>query len=247
MTQVYTPPDYSHPPFGYDDYDPDPPAKIKFAVEDNTLKLNPHIAQEAKRYLKNLKAQRLPAHTVARLYHDKYCIYDPLPVPDCFRTDRRYKKAQANLEASMGRLLGLVDAATRYNLHAHHLGLPDATEAPEKIFSRENIEVWKEAIALHIPAPYYWKLQVGSQRRIHAHIIASAPRGKLARIKSEKVIKRLDNAEGFVIYVMRPSLPYSVANHAVRIQAEYDKTGKQLPRTSGFIGVGNIRTWGNHA
>jgi hypothetical protein len=171
---------------------------------------------------------------------------------------KRHRKADATLEKSMGRLLGILDLPTRLNLHASHLDLDPACENPKLFYSPDNIKLWRDAIELYVPLPYYCKLQVGwhfGENRIHPHIISSKPEGKLADIESERVAKQLYDATGFVEYLQNTGLPWNPRNLNIRIGAERERNEKRreiskrvaLPRTAWFSkGLPNSRTWRKH-
>ena len=212
------------------------------------------------RYNELLKDTTLTADEAAETYwnwtteHSQGGWQYPRDAMKC-SANKREKKTLESLEKSMGYLLGMVDSANRYNLHASHLDLNPACENPELFFDKENIALWREGIERYVPLPYYCKLQVGwhfGENRIHPHIIASKPEGKLASIKSERVIKEITNPEGFVDYIQNLGLPWNLKNLKIRISGERERnvrrleTGKkvQLPRTSWYSkGLPNSRTW----
>lgn len=220
---------------------------------------NAEFRKAKEEYEDLVKATRLTPQEAAAIY---WKAYGQFVVVDSMKTKSRPKRDMQALlaieddAASMRTFLGQLDGATAYSLHYHHLGLLREDAEPDKVHCKATMKKWRDAIDEHFPnQPIKAWFQVGDNGRVHVHIIASAPKGKLARIESKKVVQPLYEAEGFISYLFRPYLSWNEESLARRIKAERQRNAereqfndkRQLPRTKFTKGVGNKRTRGRYA
>jgi hypothetical protein len=223
----------------------------KVSWQDETLDNHParsdKLWSEA-RALRDFLADRTPAQQ-AQEYFDRYPNYPP----DRFYTSTRQRVAAAKTALKPSgwatHLLDQLDhpdqPAYFYSLHMTHLGLPVDYANPQFMFYPLVIEAIKEAIAKHIPKPYYWKLEVGRDHALHVHLIAGRPLpqlGHLARSGS-KVIQPIKpgTEHTLLAYLSKPTAPWSAGNYANYLEAKATKQTSRLPNLSGLVGLSRQR------
>lgn len=169
--------------------------------------------------------------------------------PDAFRTTgyQRTAKAKAALRPAgwAARLLDQLGhpntPACFYSLHMTHLGLPVDYANPRFRFYPLVIQEIKAAIAAHVPAPYYWKLEVGRDHALHVHLIAARPGNQLAPLAraGSKVIQpiRPGTEVRLLTYLSKPTAPFTASNYANYLAAKATNQATRLPNLSGQVGL----------
>jgi hypothetical protein len=188
----------------------------------------------------------LDTHAAAAAYVARW----PRHPPDFF-TDCRRAAGRRAFESGDGwacRLLSCLETPAHFTLHAQHLDLPREAAAPHLLFDRANVRRWKAAILTAFKGPCRWRLELGDEGRVHAHVLADAaelpelPRG------GRVVSPCLHYWETAVRYVLKPPLIYKAEHPALSaahlaLWLEAKKRGR-LPTLAGSRGIPNRRTWG---
>lgn len=169
----------------------------------------------------------------------------PKHPPDFF-TDRRRaaaRRAFGDGEGWAARLLSYLETPAHFSLHAEHLGLDPSAAAPHLLFDRANVRLWKQAILRHFRGPCRWRLELGNDGRIHAHVLADLADGPPELPRSGEIVKPCAHYwTAAVSYQLKPALEYTAANLALWLEAR--KRGR-LPRLAGSHGIPSRRTWGH--
>ncbi len=203
---------------------------------------------QAAREYKNSLDNESPTEQAHR-YYAKYPNYPP----DRFYTSTRQRKGKARHALRPAgwatRLFDQLGHSTTpayfYSLHMTHLGLTVDYADPRFMYYPLVIQEIKATIAAHVPAPYFWKLEVGRDHALHVHLIAARPLDRLAHLvfDSSKVIQpiRPGTEVQLLAYLSKPTAPWTSANYANYLEAKATKQTAQLPRLSGQIGIKKAR------
>ncbi len=174
-----------------------------------------------------------------------YFVRYPKHPPDFF-TDRRRAAARRAFgygEGWAARLLTCLETPAHFSLHAEHLGLDPSAAAPHLLFDRANVRRWKQAILRHFRGPCRWRLELGNDGRIHAHVLADLADGPPELPRGRELAKPCERYfETAVRYVLKPPLEYNAEHLAIWLEAK--KRGR-LPRLAGSHGIPSRRTWGH--
>jgi hypothetical protein len=106
-------------------------------------------------------------------------------IPSRFRIKRKQRNGRANqalaYDGSARRLFKMLESKHPcfYSLHHHHLFLDKKHTAKHLIYDRATIEIWKDASRERIKPPYFFRLEVGKEGKIHLHVIAAKNAGFL--------------------------------------------------------------------
>jgi hypothetical protein len=169
----------------------------------------------------------------------------PKHPPDFF-TDRRRAAARRAFDDGEGwaaRLLSCLETPAHFSLHAEHLGLDPSAAAPHLLFDRANVRRWKAAILRHFRGPCRWRLELGNDGRIHAHVLADLADGPPELPRAGEIVKPCAAYwTAAVSYQLKPALEYTPEHLAIWLEAK--KRGR-LPRLAGSHGIPQKRTWGN--
>ncbi len=180
----------------------------------------------------------------AHRYFAKYPNYPP----DKFYSSTRQRTKAANkaLQPSgwASRLLVQIGYPQRpayfYTLSVANLGLPIDYADPRYLYAPTVIAEIKSAIAKHIPAPYYFKIELGIDGAVHVHAIGPyAPAlAHLAHPNSLRVQAIRPGTElSLLAYLSKPVAPFTAQNYGIYLQAKATKQTKALPNLSGQIGL----------
>jgi hypothetical protein len=128
-----------------------------------------------------------------------------------------------------------------YSLHMTHLKLSVDYADPRFMYYPLVVEEIKAAIAAHVPAPYYWKLEVGLEGAAHVHLIAGRPHQQLTHLvfDGSKVIQpvRPGTEAQLVAYLAKPTAPWTASNYGIYLEAVAAKQTSRLPNLSGQVGL----------
>jgi hypothetical protein len=151
----------------------------------------------------------------------------------------------------MSKLFSCLDRPCRYIVTAKDLNLPQELEISAGFYDKAVNEAWVKAIEKLFNTKnrnnvIWFKLEVGENGKIHAHVFAShdaallhLPRGTTPQHK----VRLIETPEGAVSYLLKPALSDSPEHLAIWIQARRAYP-KQLPKVSRFRNLPNSRTWG---
>ena len=161
------------------------------------------------------------------------------------RRTGRARRALRNGDGPAARLYASVTALYLYSLHAEHLALPQMLTAPKMIYVHDAVRSWREAVRHHLRPPYYYRLEVGREHRLHVHVLANRDAGLLHLPRDRELIKPVYDLEGMLKYLAKPPVPLSDEalveyQNAVKRASE---SGRRLPNLSGFVGVPRLALW----
>jgi hypothetical protein len=140
-------------------------------------------------------------------------------IPSRFRIKRKQRNGLANralaYDGPARRLFEMLESkqACLFSLQHHHLFLDKKHTAKHLIYDRANIEIWKDAPREMIKPPYYYRLEVGKEGKIHLHVIAAKDAGFLKykkdyETRTIRVIKDTDDDRHRVIsYLQKSPVP----------------------------------------
>jgi hypothetical protein len=131
-----------------------------------------------------------------------------------------------------------------YTLSTGNLGLPIDYSDPRYLYAPTVIAEIKSAIAKHIPAPYYFKIELGIDGAVHVHAIGPhAPElSHLAHPQSKRVQAIRPGTElSLLAYLSKPVAPFTAQNYGIYLQAKATKQTKALPNLSGQLGIKKSR------
>lgn len=164
-------------------------------------------------------------------------------LPARFRDNRRRERAKANkllAEGSPG--ARLVERCGTYGvwfytLDANDLGLDPSLERPECLYDQGAVECWVRALAREFgKAPYFWRLEVGREGRVHLHVLSSRNAGCHHIVRGSLKCQRAKPGElAKVLRYMLKAEPPTQENVRAYEKAVKRAGGEQyLPQTSGF-------------
>ncbi len=217
-------------------YLPTFPAEIIFAAENDS-------SWDTVRKYRDSLDNETPTEQAHR-YFAKYPNYPP----DKFYSSTRQRTKAANKALQPSgwgtKLLGQLGypntPAYFYTLSVANLGLPIDYADPRYLYAPTVIAEIKSAIAKHIPAPYYFKIELGIDGAVHVHTIGPhAPElSHLAHPNSLRVQAIRPGTElSLLAYLSKPVAPFTAQNYGIYLQAKATKQTKALPNLSGQIGL----------
>lgn len=123
-----------------------------------------------------------------------------------------------------------------------HLGLPAFCGDFRLFHDAETVRMWRDALKAAIAGPFWWRLEVGKNGVIHAHVLTDA--GSYSGPGVRRVVY---NLAGLLRYLKKPLAPWTAENLAVYLKGRRAADGGRVPRHSGPVGIGNSRTWAARA
>ncbi len=181
----------------------------------------------------------------AHRYFAKY----PNHPPDKFYSSTRQRTKAANKALQptgwASRLLAQLGYPTTpayfYTLSAGNLGLLIDYSDPRYLYASTVIAEIKSAIAKHIPAPYYFKIELGTHGAVHVHAIGPLATSALAHLAHPNSLRvqaiRPGTEAQLLAYLSKPVAPFTAQNYGIYLQAKATKQTKALPNLSGQIGL----------
>lgn len=170
-------------------------------------------------------------------------------LPDRFRDSgrkrrRKMHEALGDGQGAASRLVAVTDELHLYTLHTEHLSLPERLAAPAGIYRHKTVTAWREAISGAFSGPYWWRIEAGAER-LHVHVIADRDAGPADLVRGGERCKPVHDLPGLLRYLAKPVVSPSDETLAVyrKAKARARRQGKQLPRTSGYIGIPSSRSW----
>lgn len=159
-----------------------------------------------------------------------------------FQDIRKRQKARANEMLKPGnagdRLLKRCNGELwHYTLSAKDLSLSKSLERCEALFNPATVEIWLRAISKAFgTAPYFWRLEIGRDGRVHAHLLSSKNAGLPHLIRGSekcKPVRAGDEAKELAYLLKRiPPTPENIRAYQRAVQR---LGGEQhLPQTSGY-------------
>lgn len=148
-------------------------------------------------------------------------------------------------QGAASRLAAVTDELHLYTLHTAHLGLSERLAAPTGIYRHKTVTVWREAISEAFTGAYWWRIEAGTEGRLHVHVMADRDAGPVDLVRGGECCKPVHDLPGLLRYLAKPVvLPTDEALAVYRkAKARARKQGKQLPRTSGYIGIPSSKNW----
>lgn len=255
MYQIPVAQDYSRPPYGYDNYDPElPPPNFYFADEDKELLEH---APKTKDRGKEWDAARVYRGKVAYEYGNDYLTramleiqHQPKHPHDKVHTTGAKRKNAAKKVMAGRDGKGLLAQATNLHfasLHWPHIGLSEAYEDPALLFTYELREAVLERLtALCAGIPFRYAIELGKEKnagdlgKLHVHLILGEVPDSLKHLAYEgseiiTPIKPGTELKTFA-YLEKPPLYFQPYSYALFLEANETKT-QRLPNLSGFRNV----------
>ena len=161
------------------------------------------------------------------------------------RRRARARRALGNGEGPAARLWGLVPDLHMYSLHSDHLDLPADLASPALIYDHEAVAIWRQAIRMELRPPLWYRLEVGRERRLHAHVLAGERAGLLGLPRTGEIIKPVDNLESLLAYLQKPAVPASpeaLLEFEIAMEKLHEQ-GQRPPRLSRYVGLPGLRDW----
>ncbi len=141
-------------------------------------------------------------------------------IPSRFRIKRKQRNGRANralrYDGPAWRLFKMLESKQPcfYSLHHDHLFLDKKHAAKHLIYDRAIVGIWDGAVRREIRPPYFYRLEVGKEGKIHVHVIAAKDAGFLKYKKSYektrtiRIIKDTDADRHRVIsYLQKSPVP----------------------------------------
>jgi len=149
-------------------------------------------------------------------------------------------------QGAASRLEAVTDELHLYTLHAEHLSLPERSTAPEGIYEHKTVAAWREAVSGAFSGPYWWRIESGEER-LHVHVIADRTAGPADLVRGGARCKPVYDLPGLLRYLAKPVVLPTDETLAVyrKAKARARRLGKQLPRTSGYVGIPSSKSWQN--
>ncbi len=140
-------------------------------------------------------------------------------IPSRFRIKRKQRNGRANralrYDGPAWRLFKMLESgqACLFSLHHRHLCLDKKHAAKHLIYDRATVGIWDGAVRREIRPPYFYRLEVGKEGKIHVHVIAAKDAGFLEyrkdyETRTIRVIKDTDADRHRVIsYLQKSPVP----------------------------------------
>lgn len=135
-------------------------------------------------------------------YRAAHLGYRPASMRDSAK--KRTKKAKSKYNAphkkgALYRLSQILECPRLYVVDASLLRLSKATETAEAIYTHSSVDLWRGALQLAFEKPWYAVLEVDSNGRLHAHVVAEA---KAHRELEGQILET--TWEQFATYISKP-------------------------------------------
>jgi hypothetical protein len=193
----------------------------------------------ARSYQKFVTANYTPQDAAA-LYFERY----PDHPPDKFYSSEFKREAAAKRALQPAgwatKLIQRLDhpntRAYFYTLSVDNLGLNPSYADPRFMYYPLIVEEFKAALRKLLPAPFTWKLEVGTAGNAHLHAVAGYAPALDYLMGSERMKPIQPGTELTVLaYLEKPVAPWTPPNYANYLQAQAEKQTRTLPRLSGQI------------
>jgi hypothetical protein len=150
-------------------------------------------------------------------------------------------------QGAASRLEAVTDELHLYTLHAEHLSLHERLAKPSGIYQHKTVAAWREAVSGAFSGAYWWRIEAGAEGRLHVHVIADKSAGPVDLVRGGECCKPVYDLPGLLRYLAKPVVLPSHEALAVyrKAKARVRRQGKQLPRTSGYVGIPSSKNWQN--
>jgi hypothetical protein len=147
-------------------------------------------------------------------------------------------------------LLSVVPNPYLHTLTAKDLGISKEQANPSGLYEPDTVQVWRGAIAQTFSGCAFYVLQSGlgdyktpKRGHIHAHVLAASTDGLGERFKDTQKCKPVNDLEGLLRYLHKPSEPYSLEAVLDWQVSRLKSKGNEAPRLRGWLTSQKRQSW----